>query len=56
MHLKKHLPHRLRKQTPFMSQLRKSTHKGTYNYVGTRNLRCFTISHQTIYTSNWVTL
>ena len=38
------------KQTPFMPHLRKSTHKGTYNYVGTRNLRipftqrCFRLS------------
>ena len=29
MHLILYLPHRLRKQTPFMPHLRKSTHKGT---------------------------
>ena len=29
MHLILYLPHRLRKQTPYMPHLRKSTHKGT---------------------------
>ena len=29
MHLLQHLPPRLRKQTPFMPHLRKSTHTGT---------------------------
>ena len=37
MHLIYHLPHRLRKQTPFWPHERVPT-KGR-NYVGTRNLR-----------------
>ena len=46
MHLTEHMPHRPRKQTPFMNHLRKNTTKGRI-YVWSRNLRIFIT---TIYT------